>query len=213
MFLGSFFQIFWNFQDSSVHQVKFRSELICTTETSVAKPTAQKPPPGWGLRSHEPLATRCWQSGAYQVGLREGGASASSRPVLIGGPGWGWLFCSGARTTWEKKKKSLIQTKQCLQFQQFSLGSKLLRYFISTFPFKTKPLLEICHCIIDADSLSGGPQGGSRLRVTALAPVAPPTEPPLGGAQWAPFFVSCLPSSLSKINSSLDVMLYSYCAF
>ena len=66
---------------------------------------------------------------------------------------------------------ALDQTKQCLQFQQFWLGRKLLRHFISDFPFKTKSLQEICHCIIDADSLSGGATGGSRLGVRgAVAP-------------------------------------------
>uniref|UniRef100_A0A671XT52 Phospholipase n=1 Tax=Sparus aurata TaxID=8175 RepID=A0A671XT52_SPAAU len=37
---------------------------------------------------------------------------------------------------------------------------KLLRHFISAFPFKTKSLQEICHYVINTDSLSGGPQGG-----------------------------------------------------
>ena len=72
-----------------------------------------------------------------------------------------------------------IQTKglkQYLQFQQSWLGSKLLRQCISTFPFSTKSLQEIYQCIIDADSLSGGSTGESRLRVMgALAPVATPS--------------------------------------
>ena len=92
--------------------------------------------------------------------------SGGSRPVSIGGPGWGW-----------KRDKSIIQTKQCLQFQQFWLGTKLLRYFISAFPFRTKSSQEICHCIINADTLSGGGTGGSRLRVTGtLALIAPPPQ-------------------------------------
>ena len=71
----------------------------------------------------------------------------------------------------------------------------MLRHFISVFPFSSKLLQEICHCIIDADSLSGGPQGGLDSRVAAaLAPVAPPeqavavfrqsTKPPIGPSFW-----------------------------
>ena len=59
------------------------------------------------------------------------------------------------------------------------MGRKLLRLFISTFPFSTKPSQENCHCIIDAESLSGGGTGGPGLRVTgALSPVAPPRTAP-----------------------------------
>ena len=55
-----------------------------------------------------------------------------------------FLGGGGANITWEKKNKSLIQTrdkldlKEYLQFQQFWLGSELLRHFISAFPFSTK---------------------------------------------------------------------------
>ena len=62
-----------------------------------------------------------------------------------GGPctGWGWFLVRGEHETQEKKEKYLIQTrnkwdlKLCLQIQHFELGSKLLRHFISTFPFST----------------------------------------------------------------------------
>ena len=48
-----------------------------------------------------------------------------------------------------KKDKSLIQTKNCIQFQLFWLGSKLLWHFISAFPFRTKSLQKICHCVME----------------------------------------------------------------
>ena len=55
----------------------------------------------------------------------------------------------------------------------------MLRHFISAFPFRIKSLQEICHCIIDADSLSGGPQGGPDSKLSGDWPLLAPLEPPL----------------------------------
>ena len=55
-------------------------------------------------------------------------ASGGSRPVLIGGPGWGRLFCERGTYNSGKKDKSLIQTRDkwdwnyCLQLQHFLLS-------------------------------------------------------------------------------------------
>ena len=91
--------------------------------------------------------------------------SGGSRLVPIGGPGWGQLFFRGRMQPGKKRQIPHSETrdkwdlKQCLLFQQFWLGSKLLRHFISAFPYSTKSLQDICHFIIDADSLLGRPQG------------------------------------------------------
>ena len=90
--------------------------------------------------------------------------------------------------------------------QQFWLGSKLLRHFISAFPFSTKSLQEICHCITDVDSLTRGPQGGpdSELRGHWPLLLPPPSELPLNGC----FCVSILKSWWRQRSCSFLFLLY-----
>ena len=103
----------------------------------------------------------------------------------------------------EKRINPSFQTKQCSQFEQFWLGSKLLRHFISAFPFRTKSLQEICHCIINADSLSGGPQGGPDSELRGYLPLLPPPPELLLGVRrrWFQVSVSQI-SPVSDLNLS-----------
>ena len=64
---------------------------------------------------------------------------------------------------------------------------------------KTKSLQEICYCIIDADSLSGGPQGVPDSELRGHWPLlAPPLEPPL---QWS-YMPKRLPINLPQSKST-----------
>ena len=94
--------------------------------------------------------------------------SGGCSPVWTGGPGLGRLFCWGYLHPGNKRQIP-HSDKHCLQFQQFWLGSKLLRHFISAF---------FCHRIIDADSLSEGPQGGPDSELRGQWPLLAPQNHP-----------------------------------
>ena len=111
--------------------------------------------------------------------------SGSSTPVLIGGPGFGRLFCGGANTTREKKTNPSFRQgihgtlNNIYNFKNFDWVVNCWDTLFLPFPSVQN------HCkksviVLLMQTPCRGATGGSGLRVTgSLAPVGPPIEPPL----------------------------------